>query len=70
MAKPLSRANRVVARALAIAWIVAGAAAIVLGIARHRWLGVPLGLLAVWYGLLWVRVARTGRWIAWPWRLR
>jgi hypothetical protein len=67
MSKPLSQANRVAAVVLAVVWLTLGLLAIAVGLGRHRWIGVPLGLLSAWYGVLWIRVARTGRWIWWPW---
>jgi hypothetical protein len=66
MGKPVSHVNRVAAALLAGAWLVAGVAAIAVGLVRHRWIGLPLGLLSALYGVLWVRVAQTGRRIRWP----
>ena len=57
----LSGVNRTVAAILAVIWIVAGVLAAILGVVQHRWLALLLSPLAVFYGLLWVRVARTGR---------
>jgi hypothetical protein len=67
------RTTQIVAGLLAVAWICAGMAAVVLAIAARRWLFALAGLGALWYGLLWVRVARegrqlTGREALMPWR--
>jgi len=61
-------ASRVGAVVLAVVWVTVGLMAIGIGVARQRWTAFVLGPVAVWYGFLWVRVARTGRWIWWPWR--
>jgi len=66
----LGRGGRWVAAILAIVWIGAGAAVIVLSLSHERWAGVVLGLIAVVYGLVWVQVARTGRRLRWPRRGR
>jgi len=65
--------TRVVASILATIWMVAGGLAIVLGLSKGRWLPPLLGALALFYGLIWLRVAREGRQLAWrealtPWR--
>jgi hypothetical protein len=58
----LSRVDRVIALALAAVWLVVGVA------------GVALALLAVWYGVIWCRVAALSRKLtSWrefiaPWR--
>jgi len=57
----LGPAGRILAGILAVTWIAAGTAAFVLGVFRHFWVPLLLGPLAVGYGALWVRVARTGR---------
>jgi hypothetical protein len=66
----LGPGGRSVAALLALVWIGAGAAAIVLGIRQGMWLRPVLGLCAVAYGALWVQVARTGRRLGWPKRGR
>lgn len=53
--------GRILAGIFAVTWIAAGAAAFVLGVFRHFWVPLLLGPLAVGYGALWIRVARTGR---------
>jgi hypothetical protein len=55
-----------VAALLAGVWLLAGLLALFLAFARHRWFGLMLGPIAVAYGVLWVRVAQTGRRLQWP----
>ena len=50
-----------VAGVLAVIWIGVGIAALVLGLTNHLWVLVGLGPVVVWYGLIWIRVARQGR---------
>ena len=69
------RAVRIVGRLLAVAWLGAAFAGIVVGVNMSRWLLVGVGLVAFCYGLLWVRVARLGRQLTirealTPWRGR
>jgi hypothetical protein len=69
------RDARIVGALLAIVWICAGAAGIFVGVSAHRWLLLAVGLVALWYGVLWVYVARQGRRLTargalTPWRLR
>jgi hypothetical protein len=63
-------AGRILAGILAVTWIAAGTAAFVLGVLRRFWVPLLLGPLAVAYGALWVRVARTGRKLDAPWPKR
>jgi hypothetical protein len=63
-------ANRAVAVLLAVVWLTAGTAALFIAVAQHRWWGIALGGLAVGYGTLWIRVARTGARLRWPRRSR
>lgn len=58
---PLSRPARIVSGILALVWILAGVAAVGLGLPRQRWGAVLLGAIAIVYGLLWYRMARRGR---------
>ena len=51
---------------LAAVWLCAGVAVIILGIFHKRWLVTLLGPFAIWYGLVWLRVAREGRRLPWP----
>jgi hypothetical protein len=53
--------TRAVAAVLALVWLGSGKMAVFLGATRGRWQLLFLGPLAIWYGTLWVRVARTGR---------
>jgi hypothetical protein len=50
-----------VALVIALVWLVTGVLAVALGLLRRLALPVVLGAAAVWYGLVWVRVVRTGR---------
>ena len=56
----------IAAGVLAVIWFAAGAAAVVVGLAHGRWLVPLLGFVAIWYGLVWIRVAREGRRMKWP----
>ena len=63
----LDRLSRIVAATLAGIWIGAGLATIGLTWWRRPiLLPVLLGLFATGYGLLWARVALTGRRLTWP----
>ena len=62
----LGPAGRPLAALLAAVWIAGGIAVIVLGLRHGRWFVLLLGPLCVGYGLLWARVARTGRRLRWP----
>ena len=64
--QPLGTTSRVIAGVLAVIWIVAGGIALVLGSLRGRWPTAALGLFGVLYGLIWARVAQTGRYVMWP----
>jgi hypothetical protein len=65
----LGAGGRAVAACLAVVWIGAGLAAVVIGLRlRPGVLPVVLGALAVGYGWLWVEVVRTGRKRPWPFR--
>ena len=71
----LSGVNRVVALALAIVWLCAGVAAIVVGVAHAQWLLVAVALTAICYALLWLRVVARSRLLTWrelaaPWRAK
>jgi hypothetical protein len=62
----LGRASRILAGVLAAVWVGAGALVLASGIARREWRPALVGAAGVLFGLLWVRVARTGRYVAWP----
>ena len=67
----LGSGGRTIAGILATIWIAAGLAALTIGLwLRPALLLVLLGPLALAYGWLWVRVARTGRRLRWPMRRR
>ena len=57
----LSGPDRVAALLLALVWLGAGTAAIVFAFAVGRWWPGIVGLFAVVYGLLWMRVAARSR---------
>ena len=60
-----------VAVCLAVIWVGAGIAALVVGLRlRPGVLPVVLGALAIGYGWLWIEVVRTGRRRPWPFRRR
>jgi len=50
-----------VAGLLAVAWLVGGAAAIVVAISQSHLLLAVAAVAAVWYGAVWLRAARLGR---------
>ncbi len=58
---------------LALVWLGASLAALVLGLRHRLWIMSIAGLLGVYYGTLWIRVAWLGRKLTWqqvsrPWR--
>jgi hypothetical protein len=55
-----------VAGVIGVIWMAAGLAAIAVGARRRQWGTVLLGALAVYFGGIWWHVARTGRYVAWP----
>jgi hypothetical protein len=58
----LGRGGRLVAACLAGLWLAGGLIALVMGVStRPGALPIVLGLLALGYGWLWVKVALTGR---------
>ena len=68
------RTVRIVSALLALVWLGAGFAAIVVAVSSSRWLLGVIGVAALWYGLLWVRVVRLGRQLTirealMPWRV-
>lgn len=66
----LSRTNRIVALALALIWIIAGIGAVALGLNGRRWMLLLIGMVAIWYGFVWVRVVREARKLQWSEALR
>jgi acyl dehydratase len=68
------RTVRIVSGLLAAVWLGAGFAAIVMAVSTSGWLLGVVGLAALLYGLLWVRVMRLGRQLTvrealMPWRV-
>jgi hypothetical protein len=68
------RTVRIVSALLALMWLGAGFAAIVGAVSSSRRLLGVIGVAALWYGLLWVRVVRLGRQLTirealMPWRV-
>lgn len=68
------RTARIFGSLLALIWLFVGIAAVIAGATAHRWVLIPLGLFALWYGLVWLRVARHARRLTLrealtPWRL-
>ena len=73
MRKSLSRTSRVVAFALAAAWLAAGVLALALALADRRVLTGTIAIVAIVYGLMWWRVAARAQLLTWrelvaPWR--
>jgi hypothetical protein len=67
--------NRIVALVLALVWLGAGTAALVVGLLYGRWLLAVIAVFALWYGILWFRVVARSRLLTWselaaPWRAR
>ena len=67
--------NRTVAAILALIWGSAGIAGLILAYAYHGWLIAVPAFLALWYAVLWGRVAARARLLRWreitrPWRAR
>lgn len=57
----LRRRDRPLAALLALIWLGAGTAGLVIGISSERWLPSLAGAFAIVYGVLWVCVAARGR---------
>ena len=66
----LSPADLTVASLLAVTWLTMGLLAIVLGVLGGYWVAVFLGVLSSIYGMIWVKVRRTGRQLKWLQRRR
>jgi hypothetical protein len=67
--------NRTLAGVLALVWIVVGIVSLVLALVHERWLLALLAVVAILYGVAWLRVAARGRLLragelATPWRSR
>lgn len=64
---------RIVSGFLAAAWLAAGLGALISAVLTSRWSLFLLALAALWFGLVWIKVARrgralTGREALQPWR--
>lgn len=75
MRAKLGHLNRAVAAILALAWTGAGLAGLVAASVYGHWLAAFAALFALWYAILWVRVAVYARLLTWrevvtPWRAR
>jgi membrane protease YdiL (CAAX protease family) len=57
----LSSMSRTVAAVLALVWIVVGVVSLVLSLVHERWLLALLAVVAILYGVAWIRVAAHGR---------
>jgi hypothetical protein len=69
----ISAADRVIAIALALVWIGGSLIGMLVGLRHGLWLVLIIGPLGLWFGILWARVARSGRSLEWregiwPWR--
>lgn len=69
----LSAVDRAIAFALTLVWIGAGLVGTWFGMRHGSWAGLIIGVLGLWYGILWARAVRKGRRLhwresAWPWR--
>ncbi len=70
----LPRTVRIVGAMLAAIWLCAGSAVLVVGAMERHWIYVLVAIGALWYGAVWVSVARQGRQLTarealTPWRL-
>ena len=68
------RTVRIVGGLLAAAWLAAGFVGVVVAAVTLRWVPAVVGLAALYYGIVWVRVVRQGRLLTvrealMPWRL-
>ena len=66
---------RLVSAVLAVIWLGAGLAALVTGAVGQRWLLGLAGIAGLWYGIIWIYVARERRQLTlhealMPWRLK
>ena len=66
----LGPVNRTIAGLLALIWLLGGLLALYTAFTRHRWIALVVAPLAVGYGVVWARVAWTGRRFQWPIRRR
>jgi len=71
--RPVRGINRGVALVLAVVWLLAAIAGVIVGIVDGRPLMIAVAILAGWYSALWFRVVAQGRLLRWrdvaaPWR--
>ena len=69
----LSSVERILAVALSITWLTGGCVALYFALTSVRWGLLVCAVLAVAYGVAWLRVARRSRLLTWrelvmPWR--
>ena len=69
----LSTAERTVAFVLSLAWLAGGCVGVYFGAVLFHWGLIVFGVLAIAYGVAWVRVALRSRLLTWrelvaPWR--
>jgi hypothetical protein len=67
--------SRVVAVLLALVWTCAGVAGLIVAFTQEVWVAAVAGIFALWYAILWARVAIRARLLTWsefatPWRAR
>jgi hypothetical protein len=62
----LSAVDRAIALALALVWIGAGLIGTWFGLRHGRGAALVIGVIALWYGILWARAVRKGRRLYWP----
>ncbi|WP_243303067.1 hypothetical protein [Geothrix oryzisoli] len=70
----LGPTHRLVAAALALVWACAGLAGCIAAYVYGRWALAWAGLFALWFAVLWARVALRARLLTWreavtPWRI-
>ncbi len=73
--RQLSAVSRWIALVLAVVWLLAGVAALGIGLMRGSWLPLLGGVFALAFGVVWLRVVAQGRPLTWeevvsPWRRR
>ena len=61
----LSAVDRVIAFALALVWIGAGLVGTGFGLRHRSWAGLIIGVLGLWYGIVWARAVGKGRRLHW-----
>lgn len=69
----LGLVSRLIAAILSLAWAGAGVAGLVVAFTHGRWVLVLPATFAIWFSVLWARVAGRARLLTWkevvtPWR--